>query len=264
MVRWSGVLAAAALVLGVAGSARATASDQAALDAAIESFNERMTAAGWVSQGPGDGVLGSGDGEDDESSESDEAMAACFGGLPDLIQGLEDDEELPGEIARSESDEFAFMLATDTPETTESLFSIPDEEEAAAFALSVDGANAALLAQFLDVLGAKETSECVTNALEAEMAPDPESTDSMDIPMEFEVDASTRGDLGVGEHSAEMTFGFSIDFLGIPFIADGRLMFASTGNHLVGVMHFVTGAAEPASGFDPLAELEALVDAIEA
>ena len=54
------VLIAAVCSPGLAGAA--AADDQARLDEAIDGFNERMTAAGWVSEGPAD---------DDDEDEDD-------------------------------------------------------------------------------------------------------------------------------------------------------------------------------------------------
>lgn len=258
---WSG--AAALVVLSFATPASASADDQAQLDAAMVAFNERMTDAGWVSEGPSNGTVGS-DEDDDEPSEGDEIMAECFGDLPDMFQGLEDDAEFPGETARSSSDEFSFALPTDVSATTGDMFAIPDEEQAAAISITVDDAHAEGVGEFLDVFGAKETSECMKAALAADIASDTEGTDALEIPVEFEVEASTEGDLGIGEHSALMTFGFSMNFFGAPFTAAGSMAFASAGNHLVGVYHFVTGEADPTSGLDSLAELQTLLDAVTA
>lgn len=257
-VGWSA--AAAAIVLSLAIPASAASDDQARIDAAMAAFNERMTDAGWESQGPSDGNLGSDD--DDEPSEGDEMIDACFGDLPSIFEGLEGADEFPGQTARSTSDDFTFTPPTAGTATTESMFSIPDEEEAAAIAMSIDDAHVDLIGEFLDVLGSEEMSECMKQAIEADMVVDPESTDPLEGAFEFEIEVATSGDLGVGEDSAEITFGISMNMFGAPIDLVGTMVFAGVDNDLIGVMHITTGTAEAQSGFDPVAELAAIVAAV--
>lgn len=258
-MRWSAVAAAAiAFSFSFVAPVSAAADDQAVLDAAMESFNERMVEAGWVSQGPSDDAFGS---ADDEPSQNDEAMNACFGDLGAIFEGL-DQDEFPGEIARSSSDRFTFTPSTAESSTTESIMFFPAEEEIAALALSVDDAHVEFIGEFLDVFGAKETSDCMKAALEAEMAPDMDGTDAMEIALEFDVQAATQSDLSVGDHSALLTFGISVNMFGAPIDLAGTVAIASVDNHVVGVMHSTSGAADLTSGFDPIDELQALIDSI--
>jgi len=256
-IGWSAA-AAAAISISMVAPVNAAADDQALLDMAMESFNERMIDAGWVSQGPSDDAFES-DGE--EPSKDDEAINDCFGDLGAIFEGL-DEDEFPGEIARSSSDGFTFTPLRAESSTTESTMFFPEEEEVAALAVSVDDAHSGLIGEFLDVLGARETSACMKTAMEAEMAADPDDTDAMDIALEFDVQAATQGDLGVGDHSALLTFGISMNMFGTPIDIAGTMAFASVDNHLVGVMHSISGATEPTSGFDVIDELRALVDSI--
>ena len=255
---------AVAFVMSLAVPAGAASDDQARLDAVMEAFNERMTEVGWESQGPSDGTLGNDDDDEssDEPSEGDEMMAECFGDLPAVFEDLEGSEEFPGQTATSSSDEFTFPAPTTDTATTDSMFSIPDEEELMAMALSVDEAHVDLVGDFVDALGAKETSECMKEAMEADLTVDGETTDPLEALFEFEVDVTTLGDLGVGEDSAQMAFAMSVNMFGQQIDFVGTMVFAGVGNDLIGLIHYTTGTAEPRSGLDPVAELQAIVDSI--
>lgn len=253
---------AAALTVATALPATAASDDESRLDAAMQGFNERMTEAGWESQGlPEEATQGTSvedeDAEDEELTAEDEAFTECMGELGTLFEG--GDDAFPGETARAWSEEFTFSPPSDAPETTEA-FSFDfdaQEEEASAFAVSVDDASVGTLEDFVEVLGSEQTGECIREALEAEMA-----TDSSDapIPMEFEMDVTTEGDLGVGEQSARLGFGISANIFGIPLDLDASVLMARVGSDLVAVTHFATG--EATSGFDPVAELQALADTV--
>ena len=119
----------------------------------MEAFNERMTAAGWESQGPPED-------EDEEFNAGDEVFAECVDGLADLFEDF-DAEEFPGQIAASTSDEFTYAPATDGPATTEEFSLDVTEETASAFIASVDDANVATVTQYIEVMGAKDTGDCI-------------------------------------------------------------------------------------------------------
>ena len=79
-----------------------------------------------------------------------------------------------------------------------------------------------------------------------------ESEDS-EIPVEFDVNVSNEGDLGIGDHSAALSFE-AVDDVHRADHDRADVVFAQVGNDLVGVAHTVTG--DPQSGFDPRAELQ--------
>jgi hypothetical protein len=226
----------------------AAADDQERLDAAMEAFNERMTAAGWQSQGqPED--------QDEEVDASDEAFAECLDELADLFENF-DAEEFPGQIAASTSDEFTYTPATDGPATTEEFSIDVTEETASAFSAAVDDANVATVTRYIEVLGAKDTGDCLRQAIEAEMEAESEDTD---VPVEFEINVSNESNLGIGDHSAAFGFELSTMFI-VPITFDAEVVFAQTGNDFVGVAYVVAG--ESASAFDPRLELQTIVDSL--
>jgi hypothetical protein len=239
----------AAAALGWPGiAASAAADEQERLDAAMEAFNERMTAAGWESQGPPED-------EDEEFTAGDEAFTECLGELADLFENF-DAEEFPGQIAASTSDEFTYAPDTDGPATTEEFSFDLTEETASAFGATVDDASAATITQYIEVMGAKKTGDCMLRAMEAEMEAD---TEDSDVPVEFDVNVSTESDLGIGDHSAVFGFELSTVFI-VPITIDAEVVFAQVGNDFVGIAHLVAG--ESTSGFDPRVELQSIVDSL--
>jgi hypothetical protein len=240
-----------AVVAAPAVAASAAGDDQARLDAAIDGFSERMVEAGWESQGPADD-----DDDEEEVSSDDEIVAECFADLGFIFEDL-DADELPGQIATSESDEFSYAPAGDEASTTDFLSFDITEETASAFAASVDDANVDTLTRYIDILGDKSTGDCLREAFEEEMAA--EAQDS-DIPVEFDVNVASEGDLGIGEHSAALGYELSGEFF-VPINLDVDVVLAQVGNDVVGVAHLISG--EPESGFDPRAELQSIVDSLD-
>jgi hypothetical protein len=244
-----------AVVGGTTSLAMAASDDEARLDAAMEVFNERMIAAGWESQGPVDDD----DDQDDDDAETegagDEALRECFGEMPTIFEDL-DADEFPGQTASSESEEFLWPTPSDSTDTTEAFSFDLTEETAAAFAATVDDANIATVTEFVDVFGAKETGDCIREGLEAEMAA--ESEDS-EIPVEFDVSVSNEGDLGIGEHSAALSFEVSTVFM-VPITVRVDVVFAQVGNDIAGIAYTATG--DPQSDFEPRAELQLIVDSL--
>ena len=182
----------------VAEAPTSQAGDQARLDAAIDSFEQRMTDAGWV------GAPAEDDEDDDDADAESDALGddefnECFGELAAVLEDV-DGEEFPGQTALRESLEFTFVPAGAVPETTEEFsFDLDDEETVAAFAVSVDDTGTELLDALVETMGAKETGDCMREAMEAEMAP---SSSDEEIPAEFEFAVANEADLGVGERSA--------------------------------------------------------------
>jgi hypothetical protein len=196
----------------VADAPTSQAGDQARLDAAIDSFEQRLTDAGWVGA-PAE------DDEDDDGADAesdalgDDEFNECFGELAAVLEDV-DGEEFTG---------------------TE------------------------LLDALVETMGAKETGDCMREAMEAQMAP---SSSDEEIPAEFEFAVANEADLGVGERSARVQFGFDMDFMGMSMVLDFNMYMARVDRDLVMLMHGTFGTPEAMSGFDPLAELQTLVDAL--
>jgi hypothetical protein len=242
----------------VAEAPTSQADDQARLDAAIDSFEQRLTEAGWV------GAPAEEDEDDDDDDGESDALGddefnACFGELASVLEDA-GGEEFPGQTAIRESLEFTFVPAGAVPETTEEFsFDLDAEETVVAFAVSVDDTGTELLDALVDTMGAKETGDCMREAMEADMASS--STDE-DIPAEFEFAVANEAGLGVGERSARVQFGFDMDFMGMSMVFDFNMYMARVDRDLVMVMHGTFGTPEELSGFDPLGELQTLLDAL--
>lgn len=261
---------AAVATLTTAGVAGASADDQARLDAAIDAFSTRMVDAGWVSQGPADDDDDDDDDDDidddiddeavdegdDDLEPGDEMFAECIG--EDLAVIFESDDEIPGATASAESDEFSFAPEADSTATTEAFSFDFTEHTVSALVATIDDENLDDVARFVDVFGEETTGECLTEAFAAEFADD--SAES-EIPMEFQVDAVTEGDLGVGDRSSSVTMTMAVVFM-VPIELEFQFVFALAGNDLVGVVELVSG--EPAADFDPVAEAQLIVDDLAA
>jgi hypothetical protein len=231
------------------------AGDQARLDNAIDSFEQRLTDAGWV----GEPAEADETDDDDDGSDSigDDEFNECFGELSAILEDV-DAEEFPGQTAMRESLEFTYVPDGAVPATTEEFFDLGDEETVAAFAVSVDDTGTALLDELVDAMGAKDTGDCMREAMEADMGPS--STDEEEIEFEFAV--ANEADLGVGERSARVQFGLDMNFMGMPMVFDFNMYLTRVDRDLVMLMHGTFGTPEELSGFDPLAELQTLVDAL--
>jgi len=261
------VLAAAtgAILLLVAGASPAAAQaattptgDQARLDAAIEAFEQRMTDAGWVGE-PAEEGDDAAEGEDD-SALGDDELNACLGELAVIFENV-DSEEFPGQTGMRESLEFTYLPEGAVPETTEEFsFDLEAEETAAAIAVSVEDSGVELLDSFVDKIGAKETGDCMREAMEAEMAAD--ATDE-EMPVgDFSFEVENEADLGVGDRSARLTFDLAVELMGIELAFDVDMYLVRVGHDLVIVIHGTFGEVETMSGFDPLAELQTIVDSL--
>jgi hypothetical protein len=248
-----------AVVGGTTALVSAASDDEARLDAAMEAFNERMTAAGWQSQGPVDDDDDDDVDDDDAEAEDagDDALRECFGEMPAIFDNF-DADEFPGQTASSESEEFAWPAPSDSTGTTEEFSFDFAEETTSAFAATVDDANVSTVTEFIELFGAKETGDCIREGLEAEMGA--ESEDS-EIPVEFEINVSNEGNLGIGEHSAALSFDVSAVFV-VPVNLRADVVFAQVGNDIAGVAYTVTG--DPQSDFDARAELEMVVESLGA
>lgn len=256
-------MGAVALAPAAPAYAATAADDQARLDRLIEAFEARMTAAGWVGA-PADDDDDDEEGGDagDDGSLSDEQFAACLGQFDPLFQATASSDELPGQTALRESLDFTYTPPGDpVPSTTDGFdFEVDPEEHVAAFAVSVDAASVPLLDMVVELIGAKSTGECITEAMDAAMT----EVDDDALDAGFDVTVSNEPDLGVGHNSARMDYGLSADMLGPSFVIDVALVSARTDRHLVLLLYSTTGGEAGPSGFDPLAELGLLAAAVAA
>jgi hypothetical protein len=238
------------LVVGAGGASSAAAvatDDEARLDGAIEAFNERMTDAGWESQGSMDQPSDGEDSGDDDGGllpVDEEAFRECAGELFALFPGGEV-EELPGQTAMSLSDLFASDLGALSGEIV------------GAVLVSVDDDNVGTATEFVEAFGSEETAECLSETLSGSGAGQFEDT-----PFEMEVDVGAEPDLEIGDSSAMLQLivdagaaGISVTTIGLDFAV------AQLGNDLTALIYISLG--EPDSGFDPRAELELIVDSLE-
>jgi hypothetical protein len=159
-------------------------------------------------------------------------------------------------VAASSSDELSDDPSADDASTTEAFSLDLTGETVAAFAASVDDANIATVTEFIEVIGAKETGDCMRAAFEAEMALEP---DDSEVPVEFEISVTNEGDLGIGDRSAALGYELTAVFI-MPIEIELDVVFSQVGSDVVGLVHTVSG--EPTSGFDPVVELQAIVDSL--
>ncbi len=230
------------------------ANDQATADSAIAAFNDRMIAAGWVSEGPT---------EPEDESANDELFAGCerrFAAVNSVFTG-----DFEGETAQAYSDSFVYVPEGSQPATTDLFDLSMDEEFAAALVASVDDDHRDELSLLVDMIGSPELVECVEQAFAEDMAPD-SSIASAELPVveRSEYTIENEADLGVGDASASLRIAFASEIMGEPFQYDITMYFAQVDRTLVGVLTGYTGSVKPASGLDPLEELALLVEDVGA
>jgi hypothetical protein len=234
-----------------AGVAVAAASEQASADAAIAQFGDRMTAAGFVSEGPSDSGT---DGE--QSDMDDDVFEGCLGQFQSIVDM--NDDSMAGVTARAESDTYSFAPP---PTSTDVLSFSLNEDTMEAVIVTVDAEHTDELDDFVALLGSDDAAQCLEDAFAAEMAPDPSSPDaSLEPPMDASVDVAATPDLGIGDASSRFDLDMSATVMGFPLDFGFSILAARTGRSLVFV-GYSTGA-EPLSTIDPQAELQALVDAL--
>ena len=252
------VTATLTLAGGLASTrAAATASDdQAAADAAITAFNERMTGAGGVSDGAPDMEPA----EPDDDAEKPPA-SECLDGLD---EALEPSSRFEGETARAFSDNFTFASA-DAPVTTDPMeFEFGESDDVTAGVITVHAAHQAVLDELIATIGSEEVAACLQEEFlaadaAAQSGAAAGSAPPSDVPT-ADVTVTAEPDLGLGDASARLdieivsmlgddTFGFSTSI----FVArsDRTLVFFALG---------VVG--EQVSDLDGLEELGALLESL--
>jgi hypothetical protein len=206
--------------------------DQAAADAAVAVFNERLTDSGWTSTGPFTQSLPTAD----EESE----FGACLGGFEQYLDYT--DLHFEGETARAFSDNFE--LVGDAPVSTGSV----GDGYAGAVVLTAEESAVAVLDGFVAHLGAEETLACIAEQ-------------SAFASMDAELAISNEANVGVGDASARLDFSVTMDYQGSDLSTSATFAAARVDRTLVVVA--AGGSVTAASTLDPVAELAAMVDTLD-
>jgi len=255
MRRPAALVFAATLALGVGlvtAHVSASADDQAAADAAMAAFSERMIEAGGVSRGPTDIT----ELDAEELAEQDNFGVECFG---DAVSGLEAGGRMEGETARVFSAEFTFV-PPGTPVTTDWLgIDLSEHDVVTASIVTVDADHIAAIEELVDQMGSDDGAQCVMDTFVAQLSSEDTTGDSATLPG-FELEASAEFDIGVGDASAEIHFGLTSEIGEQTYEFNTALYVARIDRSLVFVA-VVTGA-ELVSEIDGQAELAALVDSL--
>jgi hypothetical protein len=222
-------LAAAPAAFGVV-PATVDADDQAAADAAVGVFNDRLTRAGWTSTGPFTK-------SEPEDGEEETEFGGCLNGFETYLDYT--DVHFEGETARAFSDNFE--IDSGEPASTGP---IGDYGYAGAVVLTADAAAVGLLDTFVAQLGDPDTVTCMTEQPTFE-----EVTD---------VSITNAADIGVGDASARLDFALSVSVEDAKFATEATFAAARVDRSLVVVVAGGSGSA--AANLDPIAELAAMVD----
>jgi hypothetical protein len=226
--------AAAPLAFGVLGPLMAAvdADDQAAADAAVAVFNQRLTDAGWTSQGP---LIQSGAPEAGEET----VFGTCLGGFEQYLDYT--DRRFDGETARAFSDDFE-LVSDDAEGTVETGY-------AGAVVLTAAESAVGILNAFVEQLGAGETAACIAQLESFAANSDDESS--------VEATVSNEADLGVGDRSARLDVSVAMTFEGAELTSSATFAAARVDRSLVVVA--VGGSGAAGLGLDPVVELAAIV-----
>jgi hypothetical protein len=232
--------AVACAALAAAGSASASAEDQSTADDAIAAFNERMTEAGGESSGPPDTTP-----VDPEEFAGENPGSECFGEFSTV---LEAGGRVEGETARANADHFSF-------------YGDAGSDEIDAGVVIVDDDHAELVEDFVDALGSDELASCLQDAFDAMIEESAAAVEesSGSAPEDLgAIEVETESDLGVGDASAHVRLSSAITYDGSTYVSNLDLYAAVTGRSLAAIT--VSTDEEPATDFDAIAELEALID----
>jgi hypothetical protein len=203
--------------------------DQAAADAAVAVFNERLTDAGWTSHGP---LMQSAPSQGADQS----LFGTCLGGFEQYLDYT--DRHFDGETARAVSDDFELVTGD------------PDESgTAAAVVLTATDAGVGILDSFVERLGAPETVACVSQL--TSFAPTSDAQSSLAATV------TTDSDVGVGDSSARLDIRVAMTYQGNELTSSATFAASRLDRSLVVVAVGRSGAA--GLGLDPVAELAAIV-----
>jgi hypothetical protein len=223
--------AAAPLALGVLGPFTAVVDpdDQAAADAAVAVFNDRLADAGWTSQGP---LTHSGASAAGEES----VFGPCVGGFDQYLDYP--DRHFDGETARASSDDFE--RAGDDP---------TEAGNAGAVVLTATETAVGVLDTFVERLGAPDTAACIAQ-LESFAST---SEDEWSV----ETTVTNDADLGVGDASARLDIHVAMALEGSELTSAATFAAARVDRSLVVVA--IGGSGPAVLGLDPVTELAAIV-----
>ena len=223
-------MAAAPVALGAFGALPTTvdADDQAAADAAVALFNDRLTQAEWTSTGPFT------ESEPDETEETE--FGTCLNGFELYLDYT--DVRLDGETARAFSHNFEFASREPTPTDT-----VGDYGYAGAVVITTDESAVATLDTFVAQLGDPDTVGC--------MMDQPAFDEITDVAI------TNQADVGVGDASARLDLAASMSYEGGELTTAATFAAARVDRSLVVVVAGGSGTA--ASALDPIAELAAMV-----
>jgi hypothetical protein len=229
--------ACAPAALGIVGVLPATvdAGDQAAAEAAVAVFNERLAAAGWTSTGPFSEAAPEGDEET--------AFGTCLSGFERYLDYT--DVHFDGETARAFSDDFERVRSEPAGAS-----SIGDYGYAGAVVLTAADSAVGVLDTFVSQLGAEETQACVKDQAAFESMSDEDT--------HMQVTVTNDSELGVGDASARLDLDVRVNYQGTELSTSATFAAARVDRTLVVVAAGGSGSA--ASDLDPVAELAAMVE----
>ena len=229
--------------LAASGSVSASAEDQAAADAAIAGFNERLTEAGGESSGPPDTTP-----IDPEEYVEENPGSECFG---EFATGLDPGGHVEGETARADSDHFSLPGDEGTDEIDAGVVVVDEEHEDA-------------IREFVEKLGTEELATCLEEAfaamIEAEAAAAEEASETTLADDFGSIEVEAESDIGVGDASAHVRIGTVFTYDDVTYESNLDVYAAVSGRSLAAIT--VATEEEPATDFDPVAELEALLEAL--
>ncbi len=205
--------------------------DQAAADAAVGVFNDRLAEAGWTSVGPFTQSVPS------EEEEDGTEFGGCLNGFERYLDYT--DLHFDGETARAFSDNFEIESGGEPP--------AGDYGYAGAVVLTADDTAVGLLDTFVAQLGDPDTVAC--------MMEQPTFDEVTDVRI------TNAADLGVGDASSRLDFALSLSVEDAKFATEATFAAARVDRSLVVVVTGGTGSA--AAELDPIAELAAMVDTFE-
>jgi hypothetical protein len=220
-----------------AGTATADPDDQAAAEAAVAVFNQRLTDAGWTSTGP---IAAS---EPIEPGEGE--FGDCLGGFEVYFDNTE--LQIDDATARAFSDQF-FLMPSD-PDSTDSM---GESGNAGAVVLTVADSAVGILDAFVARLGAEETAACIAEQPAYQSLSEEDSTVDSTI--------TNESDLSVGDTSARLDVRLVSNYEGSELSFFATFVVARVDSSLVLVAIGGSGRAEV--DVDPVAELAAMVDAL--
>jgi hypothetical protein len=246
MTRLLPILAAATIGgagLGASVSASADPQDQETASAAIAAFNEQMTEAGGESSGPPDTTP-----IDPEEFAEENPGSECFG---EFATALDPGGHVEGETARADSDHFSLSGDEGT-----------DEIDAAVVVVDEDHADT--VRDFVEQLGSDELESCLQDAfnalLETEVAAAEEASGTTLADDIGTIEVEAEPDIGVGDASAHVRLTSVLTYDEVTYTSSLDLYAAASDRSFAAIT--VQAVDESATDFDPVAALEALIDAL--